>query len=175
MALDHHRGGFGAPLVFIHGIGHTWRGWKPMLPLLEERFDVLAVDMPGFGHSEPFPPGVDSTAEALADAVEDEMGGPASTGRTSPATHSAAGSRSSWRDAGARRPSRRSRRRGSSTAGRGPGRGHPPELALVGAKRPAAGVPGPEPGRPGHSPENCRQKEFHNRRACSGGKESTIC
>jgi pimeloyl-ACP methyl ester carboxylesterase len=44
-----------------------------MLPLLEERFDVLAVDMPGFGHSDPFPPGIDSTPEALADAVEDEM------------------------------------------------------------------------------------------------------
>ena len=45
-----------------------------MLPLLEQRFDVLAVDLPGFGHSEPLPPGVDSTPEALADAVEDEMG-----------------------------------------------------------------------------------------------------
>jgi pimeloyl-ACP methyl ester carboxylesterase len=74
MGLDLHRGGFGAPLVLIHGIGHTWRGWKPMIPLLEERFDVLAVDLPGFGHSDPFPPGVDSTPEALADAVEDEMG-----------------------------------------------------------------------------------------------------
>src|SRR3954447_16697966 len=74
MGLDLHRGGFGAPLVLIHGIGHTWRGWTPMLPLLEERFDVLAVDLPGFGHSEPFPPSVDLTPEALADAVEDEMG-----------------------------------------------------------------------------------------------------
>lgn len=74
MALDHHRGGVGAPLVLIHGIGHTWRAWRPMLPLLEERFDVLAVDMPGFGHSDPLPPGLDSTPEALADAVEDEMG-----------------------------------------------------------------------------------------------------
>jgi pimeloyl-ACP methyl ester carboxylesterase len=74
MALDQHRGGFGAPLVLIHGIGHSWRGWKPMLPLLEDRFDVLAVDLPGFGRSEPFAPGVDSTPEALADAVEDEMG-----------------------------------------------------------------------------------------------------
>jgi pimeloyl-ACP methyl ester carboxylesterase len=45
-----------------------------MLPLLEERFDVLAVDMPGFGRSAPLPPGIDSTPEALADAVEDEMG-----------------------------------------------------------------------------------------------------
>ena len=45
-----------------------------MLPLLEERFDVLAVDLPGFGRSAPLPPGIDSTPEALADAVEDEMG-----------------------------------------------------------------------------------------------------
>ena len=74
MALDLHRAGSGAPLVLIHGIGLTWRSWTPVLPLLEERFDVLAVDMPGFGYSEPFPPGVDSTPEALADAVEDEMG-----------------------------------------------------------------------------------------------------
>ena len=73
MGLDHHRGGYGAPLVLIHGIGHTWRGWRPMLPLLEDRFDVLAVDLPGFGHSDSFPPGFDSTPEALADAVEDEM------------------------------------------------------------------------------------------------------
>jgi pimeloyl-ACP methyl ester carboxylesterase len=73
MGLDHHRGGSGEPLVLIHGIGHTWRGWRPMLPLLEERFDVLAVDMPGFGRSKPLPAEVDATPEALADAVEDEM------------------------------------------------------------------------------------------------------
>jgi pimeloyl-ACP methyl ester carboxylesterase len=34
---------------------------------------VLAVDLPGFGRSEPLPPGVDSTPEALADAVEDQL------------------------------------------------------------------------------------------------------
>src|ERR671917_131800 len=73
MGLDHHRGGYGAPPLLIHGIGHTWRGGGPMLPLLGDRFDVLAVDLPGFGHSDPFPPGFDSTPEALADAVEDEM------------------------------------------------------------------------------------------------------
>jgi pimeloyl-ACP methyl ester carboxylesterase len=72
-SLDHHRGGSGEPLVLIHGIGHTWRGWKPMLPELERRFDVLAVDLPGHGHSEPLPAGVDSTPEALADAVERQM------------------------------------------------------------------------------------------------------
>jgi pimeloyl-ACP methyl ester carboxylesterase len=71
--LDHHRGGSGEPLVLIHGVGHTWRGWKPMLPELERRFDVLAVDLPGHGHSEPLPAGTESTPEALADAVERQM------------------------------------------------------------------------------------------------------
>jgi pimeloyl-ACP methyl ester carboxylesterase len=73
MDLDHHRGGSGEPLVLIHGIGHTWRGWRPMLAPLERGFDVLAVDLPGFGHSPPLPPDVDSTPEALADAVERAM------------------------------------------------------------------------------------------------------
>ncbi|HEY1277454.1 MAG TPA: alpha/beta hydrolase [Thermoleophilaceae bacterium] len=71
--LDHHRAGSGEPLVLIHGIGHTWRGWKPMLPLLEQSFDVLAVDLPGHGRSQPFPPGLESTIDALADSVEQEM------------------------------------------------------------------------------------------------------
>lgn len=73
MRLDQYRAGKGDPLVLVHGIGHTWRGWKPMLPLLEPSFDVLAVDMPGFGRSGPLPEGVDSTPEALADAVETAM------------------------------------------------------------------------------------------------------
>jgi pimeloyl-ACP methyl ester carboxylesterase len=71
--LDHHRGGAGDPLVLIHGIGHTWRGWKPMLPLLEEHFDVLAVDLPGHGYSPPLPAGAESSPERLADAVERAM------------------------------------------------------------------------------------------------------
>ena len=44
-----------------------------MLPLLERSFDVLAVDMPGFGHSSPLRERVESTPEALADAVEAAM------------------------------------------------------------------------------------------------------
>jgi pimeloyl-ACP methyl ester carboxylesterase len=73
MDLDHHRGGSGEPLVLIHGIGHTWRGWKPMLPHLERSFDVLAVDLPGFGHSPPLPADIEPTPEALADTVEQAM------------------------------------------------------------------------------------------------------
>jgi pimeloyl-ACP methyl ester carboxylesterase len=44
-----------------------------MLPLLEERFDVLAPDLPGFGHSPPLPEGEVSNPERLADAVEEAM------------------------------------------------------------------------------------------------------
>jgi pimeloyl-ACP methyl ester carboxylesterase len=73
MELDLHRGGSGDPLVLVHGIGHTWRGWRPMLPLLEERFDVLAPDLPGFGHSPQLPAGELSNPERLADAVEEAM------------------------------------------------------------------------------------------------------
>ena len=73
MELDHHRGGSGEPLVLIHGLGHTWRGFKPMLALLEPRFDVLALDLPGFGRSAPLPAGIEPTPEALADAVERAM------------------------------------------------------------------------------------------------------
>jgi pimeloyl-ACP methyl ester carboxylesterase len=73
MELDHHRGGAGEPLVLLHGIGHTWRGFRPMLPLLERSFDVLAVDLPGFGHSAPLPEGIESSPEALADAVARAM------------------------------------------------------------------------------------------------------
>jgi pimeloyl-ACP methyl ester carboxylesterase len=44
-----------------------------MLPLLEERFDVLAPDLPGFGHSPPLPEDEVSNPERLADAVEEAM------------------------------------------------------------------------------------------------------
>lgn len=71
--LDMHRGGSGEPLVLIHGIGHTWRGWKPMLPGLEQRFDVLALDLPGYGYSPPLPAGTPPYPEQLADAVEAAM------------------------------------------------------------------------------------------------------
>jgi pimeloyl-ACP methyl ester carboxylesterase len=46
-----------------------------MLPLLEERFDVLAPDLPGFGRSPSLPEEDVSDPERLADAVEDAMDG----------------------------------------------------------------------------------------------------
>jgi pimeloyl-ACP methyl ester carboxylesterase len=71
--LTQHRGGAGRPLVLLHGLGLTWRSWKPVLGALEARHDVIALDLPGFGASAPLERGVRPTPRALADAVAGEL------------------------------------------------------------------------------------------------------
>lgn len=51
MQLNHIRRGTGTPLVLIHGIGHRWQAWEPVLARLCDHHDVIAVDLPGFGGS----------------------------------------------------------------------------------------------------------------------------
>lgn len=53
--FNHVRRGSGEPLVLIHGIGHHLQGWDPVARLLEDDFETIAVDTPGFGGSEPLP------------------------------------------------------------------------------------------------------------------------
>ncbi len=65
------RRGAGAPLVLLHGIGSSRHAWDPVIPELAEHFDVLAVDLPGFGDSEPLPAEVEPHPAALAAAVAD--------------------------------------------------------------------------------------------------------
>ena len=66
-----HRGGAGEPLVLIHGIGSSWRVWKPVLPALEAEHEVLALSLPGYGESPPLEE--EPTVPALVDAVEREL------------------------------------------------------------------------------------------------------
>lgn len=61
LEINHYRGGSGPPLLLIHGVGHHWQGWKPVLSLLEERFEVFACDSPGFGASPPLSVGTPAT------------------------------------------------------------------------------------------------------------------
>ncbi|MFI5778170.1 alpha/beta fold hydrolase [Nocardia sp. NPDC051570] len=49
--LNHHRVGRGEPLVLVHGVGSRWQVWEPVIERLAGRFDVVAVDLPGFGES----------------------------------------------------------------------------------------------------------------------------
>ncbi|MEV4617521.1 alpha/beta fold hydrolase [Asanoa sp. NPDC049573] len=51
MTLFYSRRGAGPPLVLLHGIGHHWRAWEPVLDRLAGHHDVIAVDLPGFGRS----------------------------------------------------------------------------------------------------------------------------
>jgi pimeloyl-ACP methyl ester carboxylesterase len=50
------RRGTGEPLVLVHGIGHRWQAWTPVLDRLAAYHDVIAIDLPGFGES-PVPDG----------------------------------------------------------------------------------------------------------------------
>ena len=71
--LAHHRTGAGEPLILLHGVGESAVGWQPIHQALSDHYDVIAVDLPGFGHSPGLPAGVAPTAAALADAVEGEL------------------------------------------------------------------------------------------------------
>jgi pimeloyl-ACP methyl ester carboxylesterase len=53
--LSHHRAGSGPPLVLIHGIGSRWQVWEPVLEILGNQREVVALDLPGFGDA-PRPP-----------------------------------------------------------------------------------------------------------------------
>jgi pimeloyl-ACP methyl ester carboxylesterase len=63
------RSGSGAPLVLLHGIGGSRHSWDPVIPALAEHFDVLAIDLPGHGDSEPMSPQVEPLPAVLAAAV----------------------------------------------------------------------------------------------------------
>ena len=67
MELEQHRAGSGEPLVLIHGIGSCWQVWEPLLPELEQRFDVLALSLPGYGKSTAL--AEEPSVPALRDAV----------------------------------------------------------------------------------------------------------
>src|ERR1044071_5169695 len=55
--LVHDRRGSGEPLVLIHGIGHRRQIWDPIVDDLATRYEVITLDLAGFGQSPPLPPG----------------------------------------------------------------------------------------------------------------------
>jgi pimeloyl-ACP methyl ester carboxylesterase len=68
-ALNHVRQGHGEPLVLLHGIGGEACVWEPVMDALALEHDVIAVDLPGFGHSPALPAEIVPTPEALATVV----------------------------------------------------------------------------------------------------------
>jgi len=53
--------------VLVHGMGGRWQHWLETIPALAEHGRVLAVDLPGFGRSEPSAAG--TSLDGFADAV----------------------------------------------------------------------------------------------------------
>ena len=67
MDLAYERAGHGAPLVLLHALGADRRSWMPVIPYLTATFDVVTIDLPGFGQSPQL--GAEPTPKALARAV----------------------------------------------------------------------------------------------------------
>src|ERR1700737_2273278 len=43
--------GHGPAVILLHGFAQTSRMWRPIIPLLAEKFTVIAPDLPGIGDS----------------------------------------------------------------------------------------------------------------------------
>src|SRR4030088_341166 len=43
--------GHGPAVILLHGYAETSRMWRPIIPLLAEKFTVIAPDLPGIGES----------------------------------------------------------------------------------------------------------------------------
>jgi pimeloyl-ACP methyl ester carboxylesterase len=65
------RRGEGSPLVLLHGIGHRWQAWEPVLNQLALVHDVIALDLPGFGRSPALPDGTPYTIESTIAVLEE--------------------------------------------------------------------------------------------------------
>ncbi len=58
-------GGRGPSLILLHGYAETSRMWNPILPVLGEKFTVIAPDLPGIGDSEIPANGMDMKTAAI--------------------------------------------------------------------------------------------------------------
>jgi len=50
--LHYMTAGHGTPLILLHGYAESSLMWKPIIPVLAERFTVIAPDLPGIGDSD---------------------------------------------------------------------------------------------------------------------------
>ncbi|MFH8635780.1 alpha/beta fold hydrolase [Streptomyces goshikiensis] len=67
--VAYERKGAGEPLLLLHGIGHHLQAWHPVTDVLAGQYDVIAVDLPGFGASAPLPEGVPYDLATVAPAL----------------------------------------------------------------------------------------------------------
>ncbi|SEE37003.1 Pimeloyl-ACP methyl ester carboxylesterase [Streptomyces sp. 2112.3] len=81
------------PALYVHGLGGSSQNWSDLMPLLADRVDGEAIDLPGFGHSPPPADGnysvsaqaraviryLDAAGRGPVHLIGNSMGGAAST------------------------------------------------------------------------------------------------
>src|SRR2546425_4826156 len=65
LRLHYLTAGHGPTVILLHGYAETSRMWRPIIPLLAEKFTVIAPDLPGIGDSEIPATGLDMKAAAI--------------------------------------------------------------------------------------------------------------
>lgn len=65
VTLHYMTAGHGPTLILLHGYAETSLMWKPILPVLAERFTVIAPDLPGIGDSAIPASGLDMKTAAI--------------------------------------------------------------------------------------------------------------
>src|SRR6266404_3347769 len=63
--LSYLTAGHGPTVILLHGYTQTSRMWKPVIPLLANKFTVIAPDLPGIGESEIPASGLDMKTSAI--------------------------------------------------------------------------------------------------------------
>jgi pimeloyl-ACP methyl ester carboxylesterase len=66
--LHYVEAGKGPALLFLHGLGGSWRDWSANIPAFAATHQVMAIDFPGFGESDK--PEVKYSIEWFTDIVE---------------------------------------------------------------------------------------------------------
>ena len=65
LRLHYLTAGKGPAVILLHGYAETSRMWRPILPVLAERFTVIAPDLPGIGDSAIPADGLDMKSAAM--------------------------------------------------------------------------------------------------------------
>lgn len=65
LKLHYLTAGHGPAVILLHGYTQTSRMWRPIIPLLVEKFTVIAPDLPGIGDSDIPADGLDMKSAAI--------------------------------------------------------------------------------------------------------------
>jgi pimeloyl-ACP methyl ester carboxylesterase len=71
--IDFYEGGEGSPLVLLHGIGGSWRAWRPVIPILEQKHRIFAPTLPGHLGGPAWPADQEPTVDGIAGVLVDQL------------------------------------------------------------------------------------------------------